>query len=144
MDALQTVLNYWENGKNCARATGAGILKANNDKDYPVLLATFTAYGGGIGEGSVCGAVSGTIGAVSKLLSDRGHDDDYIRAKISDLKSALKTNFDRVSIDCKDMLKEFANEDNVVDYQHPERKTKCTSIIEWITVYAQNMIDDSK
>ena len=143
MDTIDTVLDYWNNGKNCARATGAGILRANNDKDYPVLLSTFTVYGGGMGEGSVCGAVSGTIGAVSKLLSDRGYDDDFIRAKINDLKSDLKTYFNRDSIDCKIMLKEFADKDNVVDYQHPERRNKCTSVIEWITEYAQNLIDES-
>ncbi len=144
MKTIDTVLDYWNNGKNCARATGAGILKANNDKDYPVLLATFTVYGGGMGEGSVCGAVSGSIGAVSKLLSDLGHDDDFIRTKINDLKSDLKIHFERDSIDCKVMLKEFADDSNVVDYQHPHRRDKCTSVIEWITAYAQNLVDNSK
>ncbi len=143
MKTIDTVLDYWNNGKNCARATGAGILKANKDNDYPVLLATFTVYGGGMGEGSVCGAISGTIGAVSKLFSDRGYDDDFIRTKINNLKSDLKTHFDRGTINCKDILNEFADDNNEVDYQHPNRRDKCTSVIEWITDYAQNLIDES-
>lgn len=139
MDSKELVLELWNGGNNCARATAVGLLQSHNDLDHHVFFSAFTSYGGGMGEGSVCGAVSGTIAAVSKLLFEKGLDDRQISEKISLLKKQLKEEYKQDSIDCKIFLKDFTV-DGKINYSAKGRKESCTMLVGRITEIAETIL----
>ena len=72
-------LEYWEKKANCARASVCGVLSYNNkeslcDPFYKAMLP----MGGGFGEGLVCGAVTGSLAALSLVLAEKGLKDEEI------------------------------------------------------------------
>ena len=139
MESIDLVLELWNSGSNCARATGVGLLKSYEDPDYQVFQSAFLGFGGGMGEGSICGAVSGTIAALGKLLFEKGLDDSQIRDKICLLKQQLKDEYSLESIDCKNFLKDYSV-DGKIEYSAPGRKASCTILVGKITEMADKLL----
>lgn len=140
MNSKNLVLKLWDGGNNCARATGVGLLKSHDDPDHQVFQSAFLGFGGGMGEGSICGAVSGTIAAIGKLLFEKGLNDDQIRDKINLLKQQLKEDYKQQSLDCKNFLKDFSV-DGKIDYSASGRKESCTLLVGKITEMADKILE---
>lgn len=140
MVSKELVLELWDGGKNCAIATGVGLLQSYNDPDHKVFQSAFLGFGGGMGEGSVCGAVSGTIAAIGKLLFEKGLNDNQIRDKIILLKKQLKDEYSQQSLDCKNFLKDFSV-DGKINYSAYGRKESCTLLVGKITELADKILE---
>jgi C_GCAxxG_C_C family probable redox protein len=140
-DIVEITMDYWKNEKiNCARSTAAGILKYNNDDSIDALKSALIPFGGGIrGKGKSCGALVGTLASMSKILADRGMENDKLNEKIDCLIAVFEDKHG--SMDCHSILSEFKQVDDVIDYDHPDRKPKCTSIVSSIVVEAQKILD---
>ncbi len=143
MESNRIVLKLWNNNNNCAQSTAVGILKNHNDPSYKIFQTAFTSFGGGMGEGSICGSISGTIAAVSKLLHDKGFEDVIIKDKINDLKNNSKKIFNSQSLDCKVLLKDFQDENGDVNYGHQGRRNRCTFMMNEIVKYADKLLNSS-
>lgn len=89
---------------NCAET----ILYAANESYGLQLphsaLKLAAGFGGGMGIGSTCGALTGGVTALSAIfVKQRGHESDYIKTLNSELFDSFRTKMN--SIDC-DYLKE--------------------------------------
>ena len=70
LESISEVSAIWEKkNSNCAQATGKGLLDHFNYKDAGnVLFSSFFPFVGGFMSCNICGAVSGTLAAMSFIL----------------------------------------------------------------------------
>lgn len=137
-DIIQLTLDYWDEQHNCAISTACGTLKYFGEKDVTDFYNSFLGFGGGMGEGSACGAVVGVLAAMGKILSDHGLSEKQIRYSINDFK--VKFIEKHGSINCQNILKEFKSKDGV-DYSNPDRKIKCTGLVKTSVSDAKTIIE---
>lgn len=118
-DVTIKTLEVFENN-NCAQATASGILNHYHDKDETMFFNTLVGFGGGFGEGSLCGAISGTIAAMSKILYDRKvPKDDIIEAR-NQLKEKFRETFE--FLECRELTQDYG------DLSDEEKKASCIKI----------------
>ncbi len=137
---IKSTMNYWEKRRvNCARSTACGILEFYQVKGSQILYKTFTTFGGGIGEGTICGGLIGAIGALNLILAERGLSDKEISDKAKDLKNLFRREFD--TLECRTLMDEFRTKGGTIDYSNPERRKKCTRAVITAIKGAQKIID---
>lgn len=139
MTIVNETLDKWEECDNCTQAVATGILKAYENKDAKILEDTFLAYAKGLDDNSICGALLGSISAMSKILRDYGYDVDAILKNTDTLKAEFKDNFGCTH--CFDLLDGIEDEEGKVKFDDPEAKDRCASIIFFSTVRAKELID---
>lgn len=137
-DIIQLTLDYWDEQHNCAISTACGTLKYFGEKDVTDYYNSLLGFGGGVGEGSACGAVVGVLAAMGKILSDHGLSEKQIRYSIDDFKKKFIDKHG--SIDCQNILHEFKKEGDV-DYSHPDRRIKCTGLVKKSVTDAKAIIE---
>ncbi|UCG01151.1 MAG: C_GCAxxG_C_C family protein [Candidatus Heimdallarchaeota archaeon] len=147
MERKQTVteksLEYWEKKANCARASVCGILTFNDkeslcDPFYKAMLP----MGGGFGEGLVCGAVTGSLAALSLILAEKGLEDKEIAKKVKIWKKDFKDKFETFT--CYELIDEFRDESGKIDLKMPGRREKCTEIVISGVTSTQQIINSIK
>ncbi|MCY3413898.1 MAG: C_GCAxxG_C_C family protein [Candidatus Heimdallarchaeota archaeon] len=134
------ILEIWAD-HNCARATGVGLLRIHQDPDADKFFSVFTSFGGGMGERGLCGAMTGTVGAMSKLLSEKQVNEEQIRDEVNRLKEHMRMKFGEGSIDCKAFLKDYLLDDGSIDSTNSGRRDHCTSIVLEATRFAHEIIN---
>ncbi|MHA1619357.1 MAG: C-GCAxxG-C-C family (seleno)protein [Promethearchaeota archaeon] len=123
------VLELWEMEANCAQATAKGLLQHFRYEDASdVLFNSFFPYGGGFKERSICGAVSGTLAALSYICSQRDCTYDEIIALADLFKEKFTTEFG--SLRCREILAPFHLADGEFDMDNPERRDRCTRAVD--------------
>jgi len=140
IDITERAKFYWENGNNCARSAACGIL---DYYDYPeiskYIRKALLPFGGGIGEGSVCGSATGALAALSIILSEKGFSDEEISQKTKMFKEKFRKEFS--AIDCRDILDEFRLEDGSIDKENPKRREKCTKTVIRAVLIVKELVD---
>lgn len=136
---IDKTLEYWENA-NCARTTACVLL---SHYGYESLCDPFfkamLPMGGGFGDGLVCGAVTGTIAAISLILVEKGLTEEEVKEKVAIWKTNFKERFE--SLNCYDLMNKFLNTNGELDFDKPGRREKCTdAVISGVTL-AQQIID---
>lgn len=139
MDKItETTAEYWNNSFNCAQSTACGILSYYEMKDKCSLIAdAMVGFGGGMGERSVCGAITGTLAALGIVLKAKNVSKEELAKSINGFKKAMK---DKYSLNCVDILADFINEDGTVN-NTPERKQKCTEVVYFAAKTAKKILD---
>ena len=123
------VLELWEMEANCAQATAKGLVQHFGYEDASeVLFHSFIPYGGGFGDRSICGAISGTLAALSYVLSQKGCTQEEIEDLTSQFKEKFITEFG--SLRCREILAPFQLPDGEFDMDNPQRKDTCTRAVD--------------
>ncbi|MFX1252965.1 MAG: C-GCAxxG-C-C family (seleno)protein, partial [Promethearchaeota archaeon] len=139
-DIIASTMNYWEKKQvNCARSAACGLLDFYQVKDSQILYKTFTTFGGGIGEGTICGGLIGALGALNLILAERGLNDKEISDKAKDLKTLFRREFD--TLECRTLMDEFRTKDGTIDFSNPERRKKCTHAVITAIKCVQPIVD---
>ena len=74
-EIVDEMSKYWDDESNCAQAVASGILDFYNMKDHSELLhKAMVGFGGGMGERSICGAITGGLAALGVIMIDKGID----------------------------------------------------------------------
>ncbi len=131
---------YWENDFNCARAAARGILDYYNYQNLSEILdKALLPFGGGTGERSICGAVTGALAAISTLLVEKNIEDE----KKKEVFRAFKDKFmeKNGTLYCREILKDFFLPDGSIDVDHPKRKASCDQAVETASLIAKELID---
>ncbi len=144
-DPLVTTLHYWKNGANCARSTACGLISTyGNSALIDPFFAAMLPMGGGVGERSVCGAVIGTISAISLILTEKLKEttDDYDEVILEEIK-VWKTAFidKNGTLICRSLLKHFTNKKGEIDFNNPERKQHCTELLRTAVFLAKEVLE---
>lgn len=123
-DIVNKTKKYWENDFNCSISTACGILDYYGYKHHSeTMKKALLPFGGGIGERSVCGAVTGALAGLSSVLHEKGLDKD----SIYDLTKKFKERFkeENGTLYCKDIIHDFILSDGSVDTENPARRKAC-------------------
>ena len=143
MDLFTLPMKYWDGGSNCAQATACGLLDFHNYQDESkVLNSTFINFGVGLGEGDICGAIFGCLGAIGFILHEEGLGKERIMNARNNFKENIRNVFN--SLKCKDFLDVFRDIDGEIDWDHPEREKKCIDIVKTAFKTAIELIKTSK
>ena len=140
-DLKSEIQNLWDNGHNCAQSTAKGLLNYYNyQNEGQILSLSFLPYGGGFKEGSICGAISGTLAAMSYILSKSEIDND----KIVELTNKMKIEFleEFTSVNCQTILDPFRKPDGEIDKDNVERRNLCTRAVNLSTKIAHNILSN--
>lgn len=133
------VLELWSLEANCAQATAKGLLQHFGFQDASdVLFNSFFPYGGGFSERSICGAVTGTLAALSYVLSQNVHTQE----KISEITDQFKESFiNQVgSLRCRGILTPFHVSGDEFDMDNQERRDTCTRAVEFASQVAKSLL----
>ncbi len=139
-DIIEITKKHWENSDNCARSTAKGILDYFQFFEISKTLdKALMAFGGGMGERSICGAVSGSLTALSTIMVERGIEAE----KMSEIFKEFKTRFQEKngSLYCKNIIEDFIAPDGSIDQENQERKDKCEQAVFSAVLIAKNLIE---
>lgn len=140
---IKETRKYWDNGYNCSQSTARGILDTYGyKKQSKVLGKALIPFGGGIGERSVCGAVTGSLAALSIILVKKNIEDE----KKSEMFRKFKDLFieKNGALYCKEILRDFILPDGTLDKDHPARRPKCDHAIDTAVLIVDDLIKNSK
>ena len=140
--AIENAMKHWEKDENCAQSTSCAILEIFNfEKEKHVLKDAFVPFGGGIGEKSICGTVTGTLAGISFVLSQNHISEEVILSVSEEYKERFKTIFNHLK--CKQLLKVFMDEDgNYSESDNSYRRNKCTFMVQTAVKIATELIMD--
>ena len=153
---IPEVITLWGEHSNCAQSTGKGLLDHfNHEEAGNVLLSSFIPYGGGFMSGNVCGAVSGTLAAMSYILSKKNSSIKEIFQLTSQMKEKFANEFG--SINCIEIISPFLDLKNVdmenlnmeslmmanPDILESEVYKTCTSCVNKAAIIAKELIEKS-
>ena len=139
--SLSSVMKYWNVDSNCAQSVSCGLLDEFNLKaEKEIIHPSMINLGGGFGEGSICGANSGSMVAMGLILSKKGVDKDNIQELRDNFKEIIIKKFN--SLRCRDYMEEFYTEDGIFDWDRDDRHEKCTEIVQGVFIEAKKIIED--
>lgn len=140
-NSISLVMKYWDADSNCAQSVSCGLLDEFNLKaEKEIIHPSMINLGGGFGEGSICGANSGSMVAMGLILSKKGVDKDKIQELRDNFKEIINKKFN--SLRCRDYMEEFYTEDGIFDWDRDDRHEKCTEIVQGVFIEAKKIIED--
>ena len=141
MTKVNETSKYWDNESNCAQAVACGILEHYDMHEHIDLIhSSMTGFGGGMGERSICGAVTGGLAALGIIMMKRGINAEKRGEIFKRYKLAFVTDFD--TLNCKDILAEFILPDGTLERDRPERREKCSNAVETAAKIVKEIIDE--
>ena len=133
-DIINETKKYWEDDFNCSQAAACGILDYYGyEQQSNTLKKALLPFGGGIGERSICGAVTGSLAALSIIMYEKEIDKDTKY----DLNKKFKERFieEVGTLYCKEILQDFIASDGTLDKDNPERRKTCdNSVFKAVTI----------
>ena len=140
LDIISETKKYWENDFNCSIAAACGILNYYGYKHHSKTMKhALLPFGGGIGERSVCGAVTGALAGLSSVLHEKGLDKD----SIYDLTKRFKERFKEEvgTLYCREIIHDFILPDGSVDMENPKRRKSCDKAVYEAVVIVKEIVD---
>lgn len=132
---------YWNHESNCAQAVACGVLEYYNQNDcLETIHNAMLGFGGGMGERSICGAVTGGFTALGILLSKKDLEKEDRSNIFRKFKDSFNDEFK--TLNCGEILSEFILPDGSVDYENPLRSMKCTGAVELAANIVKRVIDE--
>ena len=129
-------MKYWET-ENCARATACGLLDFYDyTSESKVMFKAILPFGGGIGEKSICGAVCGSLAALSFKLAELSIEAEEIREKATLFKEQFTTRFG--SLICRELIQPFLQADETYS---PERRESCTELVDEGVILVNSIVE---
>ena len=139
-DIINEAKKYWENGFNCSQAAACGILDYYGyEQQSDVLKKALLPFGGGIGERSICGSLTGALAGLSSILHERGIEKDTIYKMTKKLKERFKEEIG--TLYCKEILLEFTLPDGSIEFNTPGRRKTCDNTVFQAVSIVKEIID---
>ncbi len=138
-ELITIVTEYWKDS-HCANAVTKSLLQFNNYSKEPMeILNALTAFGEGMGERSICGAVSGALVSLGILLNENMISTN----KINKLADKFKNEFreKNESLYCFELLSPYLDSDEPYP-EDPVRLPICTDAVISATKITQKIINE--
>lgn len=121
-----------DQGFSCCQAV-LGALEDLTGLDRDTAMAVAGAFGGGAGNGELCGAISGALMAIGLAVPHTDGADQkqkaYVRSLAQKCVRTFKTEYDYVN--CKELIA-------------AAKQRRCPEFIDYCTALAGQIIDESK
>ncbi|MHA1201908.1 MAG: C-GCAxxG-C-C family protein [Candidatus Heimdallarchaeaceae archaeon] len=138
---INNASKYWNQESNCAQAVACGVLENYNQNDcLETVHNSMLGFGGGMGERSICGAVTGGLAVLGILLSKKVLDKDDKSAVFRKFKDIFNNKFK--TLNCGEILAEFILPDGSIDKENPERRLTCTGAVELAASIVKEVLDE--
>ncbi len=135
------VAQYWNQESNCAQAVACGVLEFYKQNDcIETVHNAMLGFGGGMGERSICGAVTGGLAVLGILMSKKDLEKDDKSAVFRKFKDSFNNKFK--TSNCGEILAEFILPDGSVDKENPERRLTCTGAVELAASIVKDVLDE--
>ena len=139
-DIINEAKKYWENDFNCSIAAACGILDFfGYEQQSEIMKKALLPFGGGIGERSICGSLTGALAGLSTMLHEKGIDKDSIYEHTKKLKARFKEEIG--SLYCREILQDFSLSDGSIDFDNPERRKACDKTVFQAVIIVKEIID---
>lgn len=136
-EILDFVNKYWQD-ENCAKTSSRGILEYFNYHEAgEILFKAFVPFGEGLDERLICGAVVGSVAALSYILSEKSLTKQEIYEKTEDFKTAFRKEFG--SIQCSELLYPAVKREEPYP-KDPVRQEICTKAIEKAVLEVERIV----
>ena len=134
---------YWNQESNCAQAVACGVLEYYDQKDcLETIHNALRGFGGGMGERSICGAVTGGLAVLGILMGKMDLDKDDKSDIFRKFKDSFNNKFK--TLNCGEILSKFVLPDGLIDVENPERRLTCTGAVELAASIVKEVLDESK
>ena len=143
LNVINKASKFWNHESNCAQAVACGVLEYYDQNDcLETVHNALLGFGGGMGEKSICGAVTGGLAALGILMSKK----DLEKDDISDIFRKFKDTFNNKfkTLNCAEILSEFILPDGSIDIENPERRLRCTGTVELAASIVKEVLDESR
>ena len=136
---IDLTLKYWDT-ENCARATACGLLDYyNHVSESKTMFKAILPFGGGIGEKSICGAVCGSLAALSFKLTELGLEKETISEKATLFKEQFTARFG--TLVCRELIEPYLLEDGTYAL---ERRDSCTELVKEGVKLVDKIVEESQ
>ena len=116
------------------------MLKFNNySKDPKPILHALTSFGEGMGERSICGAVSGALAGIGSVLNDKTISQKEVIIISNKFKIKFKAR--NTSLYCNELLSPYLNGDEPYP-DNPVRLPVCTKAVTTAALIAQELVEE--
>ncbi|MBY9001022.1 MAG: C_GCAxxG_C_C family protein [Candidatus Heimdallarchaeota archaeon] len=138
---INEVSKYWNQESNCAQAVAGGVLEYYNMNEcLDIVDNALLGFGGGMGERSICGAVTGGLAALGIIISKKNLEKEERSEVFKKFRELFEMEFD--TLKCGEILEEFILPDGSVDFENPQRSMKCTRAVETAAKSVKRVIDE--
>ncbi len=136
----QETRKYWGHDYNCARSAARGILDYFGYKDLSETIdKALMAFGGGFGEKSICGGVTGALAGISAIMVEKGIEKEKMGEVFKEFKASFKEK--NGTLYCRNIIEPFIQPDGSVDYDHPGRKENCDQAVISAVLISKELIE---
>lgn len=111
---------------NCARLVAKRILHRYLPENK-VVDDQLIGFGKGFNEGSICGAISGSIFAINTILSQKDIPENDILTIVNDFKTDFKENYG--GIDCNALLTNFVGIEDLKQFDPNVQLKGCSNLL---------------
>jgi C_GCAxxG_C_C family probable redox protein len=139
-DIIDEAKKYWENGFNCSQAAACGILDFYGyEQQSEIMKKALLPFGGGIGERSICGSLTGALAGLSTVLHERGLERDSMYQHHKKLKTRFKEEIG--TLRCREIIQDWILPDGSVDKDNPDRRKACDKTVFQAVTIVKEIID---
>ena len=129
-ELIDRALKYWldTTDVNCAQTTACSLLEHfGYNEESKILSQAYRVYGGGLSWRLACGTITGSIGALGFIGSQKGLTKEKTEENVKEFLSKMEEKFGELN--CKDLMSEWYD-NGEIDFDLPGRHEKCTDLVQ--------------
>lgn len=116
-----------ENNHNCASLIAERILSHFGIENASVEIQSLEGFGVGMGVGSLCGALSGSMYAINKILANHGVEKELIDEEVNQFKIDFMKKYG--SFECRNIVLNVMEEGMKEMQQDPKQLQFCADLL---------------
>lgn len=127
---MERAMKYWLDtpDANCAQTTACSLLEHHGfTEESKILQQVYRVYGGGLSWRLACGTITGNVGALSFIGSQKGIEKKKIEEIVKEFLSIMQEKYG--DLNCKDLMQDWYV-DGEIDFDLPGRHEKCTDLVQ--------------
>ncbi|MHA1111206.1 MAG: C-GCAxxG-C-C family protein [Promethearchaeota archaeon] len=127
---MDRVMQYWEHTQeaNCAQSTACSLLDHfGYEKESKILNQAYRVYGGGLSWRLACGTITGNVGALGFIASQKELSKEKTEGIVKEFLSKMQYKYG--NLNCKDLMQDWY-EDEEINFDLPGRQEKCTDLVQ--------------
>ncbi|ADL50035.1 C-GCAxxG-C-C family (seleno)protein [Clostridium cellulovorans] len=115
---MSNAVEFYKQGYNCSESI---LMAVNEEKNLNLPVAMASAFGGGMGVASTCGAITGALMALGAVKGRETAEEKNI-ARVSAKEFMNKVNEKYGTYECKELKRKGVSCPEIIEYAHEVMK----------------------